>query len=370
MAREEKGTTRTATHVTPLAIQQEYWDGLIPIQLSLAPTSVSSSPTGGLPPPVHVLVSRCTFLHVALESAVRRFHPYAPSIFLTQLSIQEPDIGDSNHEKFLLDGDAGDAEAGAAPAAPTTTRSSTATDSSLQPEAYPSQRYPICWFEDEETKLAVRWHLFVGVLFDMLHPETEESRRKRRTLSSSSSTSSSSLPWKLKLHFNNYPSSQLLPLEEENVLSSVQFSFRSAWKQALTILTGNSKCAMQMTKESHGLVWEAIASGDCELYHRVDLSTMTAVAIPIRVLVGRTNPPLQKRVDLLSDTTGRTTSMTLRELLLTWCPAEFNASSSSLYTCTVCGIEQTSVLDDMTLDVLYQHCYSPDRFLYILLVEE
>jgi Autophagy protein Apg5 len=365
---------RTATNVTPLAIQQEYWDGLIPIQLSLAPTSVSSSPTGGLPPPVHVLVSRCTFLHVALESAVRRFHPYAPSVFVTQLSIQEPDIGASNHEKLFLDGEAGDADADAVAVAavPTTARSTTANDASLQRGEYPSQPYPICWFEDEETKLAVRWHLFVGVLFDMLHPATEESRRKRRTLSSSSSStsSSSSLPWKLRLHFNNYPSSQLLPLEEENVLASVQFSFRSAWKQGLTILTGSSKCAMQMTKESHGLVWEAITSGDCELYHRVDLSTMTAVAIPIRVLVGRTNPPIQKRVDL-SDTTGRTTGMTLRELLLAWCPAEFNDSSSSLYTCTVCGIEQTSsVLDDMTLDVLYKHCYSPDRFLYILLVEE
>jgi hypothetical protein len=372
MSTEDGGATTAATHITPLAIQQEYWDGLIPIQLSLASTSVvsSCSPTTGgalLPPPIHVLVSRTTFLHVALESAVRRFHPFAPDIFLTRMSIQEPDVGataEDRHDRRLADGP-GDIDDDDKATAETPT---TAAPADSTPRDSPLPPYPICWFEDEETKLPLRWHFFVGVLFDLLHPETESRQRKRRM--SSSSSSSSSLPWKIRLHFTNYPTSQLLPLEEENVLGSVQFSFRNAWKQALTILTGSSRCAMQMTKESHGLVWKAIATGDCGLYHRVDVTTTTgseAGGIPIRLLVGRTDPPIQKRVTCADDATGR--SMTLGELLTAWCPTEFNASPSS-YICTVCGIEQTSALDDVTLDELYKYCYSPDRFLYILLVEE
>jgi hypothetical protein len=373
MSIKDGGTTTAATHITPLAIQQEYWDGLIPIQLSLAPTSVvsSCSPTTGgtlLPRPVHVLVSRTTFLHVALESAVRRFHPFAPDIFLSRMSIQEPDAGvaaEDRHERRLADRPGSDDDDDTATAGTRTTKA----PADSPPKYSPLPPYPVCWFEDEETKLPLRWHFFVGVLFDLLHPETESRQRKRRM---SSSSSSSSLPWKIRLHLTNYPTSQLLPLEEENVLGSVQFSFRNAWKQALTILTGSSRCAMQMTKESHGLVWKAIATGDCGLYHRVDVTTATttgseAGGIPIRLLVGRTDPPIQKRVTCADDATGR--SMTLGELLTAWCPTEFHASPSS-YICTVCGIEQTCALDDVTLDELYKHCYSPDRFLYILLVEE
>ena len=52
------------------------WKGLIPVHLTLAPTSLSS-PT--LPPPIHVLVPRNTYLHTGLQAAVQRLHPFAPA---------------------------------------------------------------------------------------------------------------------------------------------------------------------------------------------------------------------------------------------------------------------------------------------------
>lgn len=310
--------------ITPLQIQQEYWDTLIPIQLSLAPTSVSS-PT--LPPAIHVLVSRCNYLHISLEAAVRRFHPFAPMISLTRLSIKEPEFGEEEEEE--VEHDQTTASSGSE-TKPAKGRLSNVTTQEKQP-------YPVCWFEDEETKLPLRWHLFTGVLYDLLQHKKQ------------------CLPWRIRLHFTNYPSSQLLPLEEKHVLSSIQFIYKNSLKQAIALLTGSSKAAMNLiTKETHGVLWEAIQNGNCTLYHRVKLPEAES-CIPVRLLVDRTSPPIQRRVE-------RSETQTLRELLVAWHP---NVASEDAAMCTVCGLEPASL--DVPLHILYRHCFAPDRFLYIVL---
>lgn len=226
--------------------------------------------------------------------------------------------------------------------------------------------YPVCWFEDEDTKMAVRWHLFAGVLFD-LKPERN-------------------LPWKLILHFTNYPESQILPLEHP-VLTNVQASYKHSLKQAMTVASSNSRSAMHVTKESHGLLWEAVcgAATKFPLYQRVDVVSSVAaadknpVAVPIRVLVNASNPPVQRRVD-----GGSSHTITLGRLLLDWLPAHFVASSSSrgekdgdgdttvvivpsetVKCWRVSGIEPpltTPIVD------LWRHCSHPDHFLYIVVL--
>lgn len=307
--------------LTPIQIQQEYWDTLIPVQLSLASTSVSS-PT--LPPAIHVLISRCSYLHISLEAAVRRFHPFAPNISLTGLSIQEPDVGAEEEEDDVTNTTAQQHD--------TNMKSSATTTPQRQP-------YPVCWFEDEETNLPLRWHILTGVLYDLL-------QRPHRCL-----------PWKIRLHFTNYPSSQLLPLEEENLLSSIEFTFKNSLKQAIAILSGSPKLSMNlMTKETHGMLWEGICKGNCALYHRVELPEADS-CIPVRLMVNKTSPPIQKRIEW-SET------LTLRELLEVWYPKAVEDASK---VCTVYGIEPCSL--EVPLHVLYRHCYAPDRFLYIVIIE-
>lgn len=340
------------SEIDPAATQAINWMGLIPIQLTLAPTSVSS-PT--LPPPIHVLVPRHTFLHAGLFHAVQRLQPFAPcSPFLTgraMLQISEPDPGGD------LDEDVDSTKSKAVEAAVHVSgQTSLVTDATFI--------YPVCWFEDEETKMAVRWHLFAGILFDLKPEKT--------------------LPWKLKLHLNNYPSSQILPLEHP-VLSSVQASFKHSLKQAMTVASSNSRTAMNVTKESHGMLWEAVTTANYPLYQRVDLVSTAAnspAAIPVRVLVNA-NPPVQRRVDGAISTT-----TSLGWLLQEWLPEHFFASTSSssntdsittdesqkrtgatpgptVKCWRVSGIEPsltTSILD------LWKHCAQPDHFLYIVVL--
>jgi Autophagy protein Apg5 len=329
-----------STEVDPAAMQAVNWGGSIPVHLTLAPTSVSS-PT--LPPVQHILVSRQTFLHAGLLPAVQRLHPFAPcSPFLTgraMLHISEPDPGGES------DGDENDTKKNEAAEndAKETYQVAHSTNSAFV--------YPPCWFEDDDTKMAVRWHLFAGILFDLKLGK--------------------SLPWKLKLHFTNYPSSQILPLEHP-VLSAVQATYKHSLKQAMTVVSSNSRTAMNVTKESHGLLWEAVTTANFQLYQRVDLVSPNPVAIPIRVMLN-SNPPMQRRVD------GETT-MTLGRLLHTWLPEHFSPSfgdaeeeeedtavkpNETVKLWRVCGIEPpltTPILD------LWKNCSHPDHFLYVVVL--
>jgi Autophagy protein Apg5 len=205
----------------PSKTQAENWKGAIPIHLTLAPTSVSS-PT--LPQPVHVLVPRNSYLHVSLLSAIQRLHPFAPvSIFSgTVLQISEPDPGGSDEEQVEMEQQSTNE-----------IKQSLASDNettSINETIIKAFVYPVCWLEDQETGMAVRWHLFAGVLFDLRPCNTR-------------------LPWRLMLHFTNYPMSQIIPLETGQVLEAIHSNYRHSLKQALTVMTGNSKAAMNVTKE-------------------------------------------------------------------------------------------------------------------------
>jgi Autophagy protein Apg5 len=350
------------SNLTVATIQCRNWDGSIPIQLSLASTSVSS-PT--IPPPIHTLVSRNTYLHVGLRAAVQRLQSFAliisPNVQqgTTMLHATEPDPSIQSLKE--VDG----LHSSVAHQSPSD------ADSNLMNQSNNSNNnnvtYPVCWFEDEETKMALRWQYFVGVLYDM------------------HKNASVAIPWKIKLHFTNYPSLQILTIEyPHDILYNVQVFYKHSLKQAMAVISGNSKSAMNVTKESHGLLWDAITNGNYSSYQRVDLKITSSKqlspiqAIPIRVLMNTTSPPIQRRID------GNQISLSLGQLLQEWLPEHFvvapsEAIGTAVLTTTtttiipnndtvqywnVCGIQpplSTNILD------LWWNCSHPDYFLYVVL---
>jgi autophagy-related protein 5 len=182
----------------------------------------------------------------------------------------------------------------------------------LLPESTTTETaYPICWFEDEETQTALRWHLFAGVLYDM----------KRKADVASGSNTHSTLPWKIRLHFTAYPSTEILPLQAGTpVLHQVQGFFKNSLKQALCLLHGNSKAAMNLTKESHGRLWRAVDTANFSTYHQVVCQDLPAVNqqgmsnVPVRLYVNA-KPPIQRPC--------RDVTMSLGALLAEWLPEHF-----------------------------------------------
>ena len=233
-------------------IQSENWSGCIPIVLSLAPTSLSSP---SMPSGIHVLVSRHTFLHIGLQNAILRLYKFAPISFRSIIKRQEEDDDDDNNNNNNAIGE----------------------NDKKNKQYQQQEQYPVCWFQDEDTQFALRWHLFVGVLWDM---KTEKS-----------------LPWKIRLHFTQYPSSQILPLEDGSVLETVERYFMNSLKQALFLQYGSSKVAMSMSKLTHHQLWDSIATNNHHLYQQVNADLQQTVPVnllPIRLLINSTKPPIQR----------------------------------------------------------------------------
>ena len=126
---------------------------------------------------------------------------------------------------------------------------------------------------------------------------------------------------------------------------------------------------MNVTKESHGLLWEAVTTSKVQIYRRVDLFSKTAipVSIPIRMLVDGIHPPIQRRVD-------GTTALTLADLLRQWVVApEYDGDrqpqpsddTDDGMICRVCGVEPPR---STPLVELWRHCAHPDQFLYIVVL--
>jgi hypothetical protein len=137
--------------------------------------------------------------------------------------------------------------------------------------------FPVCWFEDEETGMPLRWHLLAGVLFDL-----RPIYWKRGGGIAASSSSSSSLPWRLRLHFNNYPSSQLLPLSGPDAMAAVRASYRHSLKQALCLCAptasvggggggggARAAAALGISRDAHERLWESIRTGNYGLWRQV-----------------------------------------------------------------------------------------------------
>eukprot|EP00536_Pseudo-nitzschia_multiseries_P012207 jgi/Psemu1/207943/e_gw1.452.47.1 len=361
--------------VTADAIRRANFDGKIPIRLALAQSSLSSATP---PHPQHALVSRHTYLHIGLESAVRALHEYAPLALSGHRKIvvreggdggededengKEADNGNDNdksknnnnnenNNKNQSDSDAGE---GTPPMTMTTT-----------------PPYPVCWFEDVATQQPLRWQYFAGVLFDSLHAPSNHRHRQK-------------IPWELRLHFRSYPSDTILELIDPNhghgegVLETIKRTYKNSLKQGLVIHHGNAREAVNMSKQSHTVLWEeGIRKNNYEAIrpilfpessdgagNQATRANPSLAMIPVRLSLDPTKPMLQKRIEGGSSAD----SMTLGSLLREWTPQrlfqtdESAQSVADRFIWTVSGISPplcTPLID------LWKTLRHADNFLYI-----
>lgn len=324
------------------------WNGAIPIVLTLAPTSLG---TTMMPHPIHLLLNRASYLHVGLRSAILRLHKFAPATINLSAGIikrNEPDPQGNDDAEATHD-----AQNEVCPAiSPTNTNSS-------------NSDLPVCWLEDEESQIPLRWHLFTGVLFDMMTTNKKDS---------AVSSPTRSVPWRIRLHFSNYPSSQLLPLEADQVGATIRGSFKNSLKQALFLQYGNSKVAMNMSRQIHERLWDSIEASNYKLYQQINADLQASAdnggvhLLPIRLFVD-SKPPFQKPCKE-KDIDGNTT--TLGSLLLDWVPDLFQQSDeqavapkSDSCKCIVAGIAPPMAI---TVLELWRNLCHPDHFLYIIVL--
>jgi len=319
--------------------QEENWRGLLPIQLSLSPSSLSSP---SMPPPLFKLVPRHSFLHIALKEEIQRLYAYAPSMMTTTSSefktVVEQMDDDEKEEKEKDDScttqhcttaatvttanneNAVSSSLNAATDAETTTTAqeqddatttttttletslvaatadsdthTSSTKNTKESSIYKSRGViPLCWFIDQETNTPLRWHLFIGVLYDRLYNNIHN-----RTAAGYNSTTL--LPWKIYISFTSYPTEILLPLPETPPSSSLSWTsdsnksqppttpvcaitkavnqiFTNSFKQALFLQYHSNRMALSgMTKQMHQQLWSSVIRNKYELYRPIQEQVM------------------------------------------------------------------------------------------------
>lgn len=100
------------------------------------------------------------------------------------------------------------------------------------------------WFDYQG--LPLKWHIPIGVLFDLLCLEPER-------------------PWNLTVHFRGYPS-ELLPCEGED---TIKWSFINSLKEASYVMYGSTKNVMNLSQSDQLDLWRSVIKGDLESYNRI-----------------------------------------------------------------------------------------------------
>jgi autophagy-related protein 5 len=295
-----------------------------------------------------------------LEDAVRRFQDYGPPSFAFGKVMQ---VQESDHylESHSIEEDKDKRRDGGGSI--TATEHANEDTATSMFENNSSSLYPVCWFEDEATQQPLKWQYFVGVLFDSIHYHTN------------GNGNDSSLPWKIRLHFNSYPTHTLLELDPcSPILTTVERTFKNSLKQALVLLHGNNKVALNLSKQSHQSIWKAIEASEYDLYKPILLQelqpkeNLDLKMIPIRLWMDPTTPMIQRRWD--NATPGKNSSQTLGALLYQWVPQYFEKGKddetflpkNNTNSWWVAGVKPP--LSSSLLD-LWRTLSYPDNFLYI-----
>ena len=128
----------------------------------------------------------------------------------------------------------------------------------IDPEVAPHD----AWLSFQEVPL--KRHYPLGLLYDLFsgaEPADLESPGNPRSVSASQaivepSPVSSPIPWKLTIHYSDFPGDQLIQLDPEG--RTMQDTFINAVKEADFVRNGSARTVMLMSKEDSDNLWVSV----------------------------------------------------------------------------------------------------------------
>ncbi|CEN61396.1 Putative Autophagy protein 5 [Aspergillus calidoustus] len=156
------------------------------------------------------------------------------------------------------------------------------------------------WFSFENVPL--KWHYPVGLLYDLYAgaaPATKSSDVDY------SSASDDSLPWKLVVHFSDWPDEELVRLDAQGMV--MNDAFINSVKEADFVRNGTAKGIMSLSKDDSSGLWKAVQDVDLPSFQRIMNILLPPPAQPFRNLPIRLFLPLPPKPDSTDSNTDPTT---------------------------------------------------------------
>jgi autophagy-related protein 5 len=98
----------------------------------------------------------------------------------------------------------------------------------------------------------LKWHVPIGLLYDLYASPSSPSP----SITTNHDPHNRQLPFRLVCHFSDYPSDQLVLLDEE--LKALHDAFINSVKEADFVRNGTAKGIMSLSKEDSTGLWDAV----------------------------------------------------------------------------------------------------------------
>lgn len=102
----------------------------------------------------------------------------------------------------------------------------------------------------------MKWHYPIGLLFDLyagVDPASKTSGGDQ------SPETESPFPWRLTVHFSDWPSEELVRLDPDGMV--LNDAFINSVKEADFLRNGTAKGIMSLSKEDSAGLWKAVENG-------------------------------------------------------------------------------------------------------------
>lgn len=151
---------------------------------------------------------------------------------------------------------------------------------------YPDVSPKDAWLSYEDVPL--KWHYPLGLLYDLYSgaepaypPDTDADTAPTQQLESTEEEHGR-LPWRLTIHFSEYPSEQLVQLDDDG--KHLHDLFIQSVKEADYLRTGTGKTVMFLSKEDSTQLWEGVKRHDFGLYNPINQKLLNPQGVNLRHL--------------------------------------------------------------------------------------
>lgn len=237
------------------------------------------------------------------------------------------------------------------------------------------------WFSFEGVPL--KWQHPVGLLYDLFagqEPSTASSPGQRGHLLSedeAKSSANATQPWKLLLHFTDWPTDQLIPLDAS--MRVQHDAFINSVKEADFLRNGTGRTIMSLSKDDSTKLWQAVEKHDLPLFNSINHKFIhppdglalrhvpVKVYLPSAIRIDGSNPArgtIKVVQGLFAPTSAMHEPQTLGMALHNLLPTVFPSRRSYIYAQAVLHgavVPSSAPLQDLLVGAAY-----PDGFLHIV----
>jgi autophagy-related protein 5 len=131
----------------------------------------------------------------------------------------------------------------------------------------------------------LKWHLPAGLLYDLYsgtsgHSQDNNGRGDNHLTQDEEDQLAKSIPWRLTLHFSEWPSEQLSKLDAEGMV--LRDAFTNSYKEASFIRHGSNRVVMSLSKDDATQLWQSVEQHNLQLFDQVNKKLLHPPGVALR----------------------------------------------------------------------------------------